>query len=371
MNSFERIDAVVALETPDRVPLGPLLDHWAATYTGITNAELMADSEKRINAVIKTATDFKWDMTFIADTAIPALLKLGMPAKLKLPGVDLPENSTHQFEEKGYMEVEDYDIMASEGLIPFMSAIMPRIYPDMNIESAFADLIAVSGEITDHSNRVKDAGMVPAAGFVIPGPAFEYLSYARGITNAMMDLRRHPDKIKAASKKYREDFINMALGSVSQNKVNRVFIGLSRTSPTFIPPKVFEELCLPDLEFFVNRIVDAGYTPLLHCDTDWTKCLHFFTRFPKGKCILELDSFTDIFNAKKVLGDRMAIMGDVPSTLTAGDSKQEVLDYCKRLIEEVGKGGGFILSSGCSIPNNARPENIAAMTEAVEEWGSY
>jgi uroporphyrinogen-III decarboxylase len=48
-----------------------------------------------------------------------------------------------------------------------------------------------------------------------------------------------------------------------------------------------------------------------------------------------------------------------------------VRSYCKRLIEKIGAGGGFILSSGCSIPANAKVENIRAMTEAVEEWGWY
>lgn len=371
MNSFERIDAAIALEEPDRVPLAPLLDHWAATYCGITNAELMADGEKRIEAVITTAIDFKWDMTYIADTAIPGLLKLGIPAKLKLPGEDLPENGTHQFEEKEYMKVEDYDVLASEGLIAFIGTIMPRIYPDMTIETALTDLARVSAEMTTHLNRVKDAGLVPATGFVMPGTTFEYISYARGITNALLDIRRHPEKIKAASKRYCEDFLDIALTTVRENGVKRIFIGLSRSSPAFISPKQFEELCLPEIEFLTYRFIEEGITPIFHCDTDWTKCLHFFTRFPQAKCIMELDSFTDIFNAKSVLGDTMVIMGDVPSTLTAGDSKEEVLEYCKRLIDEIGKDGGLILSTGCSIPNNAKTENIEAMTEAVEEWGYY
>ena len=54
MNSFDRIKAVINLELPDRVPVGPLLDHFAATYAGITNAELMLDADKRIAAVLKT-----------------------------------------------------------------------------------------------------------------------------------------------------------------------------------------------------------------------------------------------------------------------------------------------------------------------------
>jgi uroporphyrinogen-III decarboxylase len=96
-----------------------------------------------------------------------------------------------------------------------------------------------------------------------------------------------------------------------------------------------------------------------------------FRRLPPRSCILELDGDTDIFAAKKVLGDHTCIMGDVPARLLAFGTKDEVMGHCRRLISQVGRGGGFILSSGCSIPANARTENVRALTEAVEEWGWY
>ncbi len=35
----------------------------------------------------------------------------------------------------------------------------------------------------------------------------------------------------------------------------------------------------------------------------------------------------------------------------------------KHLIDVVGRGGGFILSSGCEVPYNAKAENVAALIE--------
>lgn len=371
MNAFERIEAVLALEMPDRVPLSPLLDHWAATYTGITNAELMTDPEKRIRAVLKTARDFRWDMSYIADTANADLLRLGVPQRLKQPGVDLPENSIHQFDERGFMTVEDYDLLEEKGLFPFLEALVGRIYPEMTLESAMARLAQATTTMTGHFRLLEEAGIVPAVGFICPGVAFEYLSFARGITQAFMDLRRRPEKILSAAKILREEFMNLILGSVAQTGVRRVFFGCSRSAPVFISPRHFEELVLPDLEFYVDALLGSNITPWFHIDSDWTKFLHYFQRFPKGKCVAEFDSFTDIFKAKEILGDTMVIKGDVPATLLTIGSRDEVLAYCKRLIEEVGRGGGFILASGCSIPANAKEENVAALTEAVEEWGWY
>jgi uroporphyrinogen-III decarboxylase len=49
----------------------------------------------------------------------------------------------------------------------------------------------------------------------------------------------------------------------------------------------------------------------------------------------------------------------------------EVDEYCHRLIEEVGRGGGFILGTGCELAPNARVENVKAMLDAVVKYGYY
>jgi hypothetical protein len=371
MTSSERLDAVISGTVPDRVPLAPLLDHWAAIHSGISVYDLMTDPDKRIRAILKTASDFKWDMTFLADTANETLLRIGVAARLKMPGVDLPANCAHQFEETGFMQVSDYALLETQGVVPFFLAIVGRIYPEMTMERALADLARVTEEIKEHGRLLRQSGIEPAVGFVIPGCSFEYFSLARGISEGLLDLRRHPETMRKAGKRYCADMLAMAISAIVQNGIQRVFVGLSRSSPVFVSTKHFETIILPEIEYIVNGFVNAGITPVLHCDTDWTKFLPYFQKFPAGKCILELDGFTDIKAAKEILGKRMAIMGDVPSTLTANGTKDEVLDYCRNLIKTVGVGGGFILSTGCSIPVNAKEENILALTEAVEEWGWY
>jgi uroporphyrinogen-III decarboxylase len=185
------------------------------------------------------------------------------------------------------------------------------------------------------------------------------------------DTFKSQEKIVSAGKVWTKGLTRMAISAAKATGVPRVFIGCARSSPEFISRKNFEKLVLPELDYMVNTLIDAGITPLLHCDNNWTKFFDLFKRFPAKKCILELDGTSDIFKAKEILGNHMCIMGDVPASLTATGTKDEVLSYCKRLIKEVGKGGGFILSSGCSLPVNAKPENVRAFYEAVEEWGWY
>ena len=372
MNAKQRIAAVVALQMPDRVPVGPLLDHYAATYSGFTNAEIMMEGNKRIAAVIKTATELgPWDITFLADTANAFLLQLGVPIPIKLPGRDLPANSTHQFQETEFLTPEDYALLERKGVIRFMFAIMGRLNPKWKGLRGLPPLLKTLWEYRRHVSIVRAKGMEAAVGFIHPGALYDYFSLGRGITAMSTDTFKRRNAILAAGKVWSKGMTDIAIISARLIGVPRVFIGMARSSPEFISRRNFEELVLPELEYDVNRLVAANITPVLHCDTNWTKFFDLFKRFPVRRCILELDGRSDIFKAKEILGEHMCIMGDVPATLLATGTRDEVLAYCRRLIETVGKGGGFILSSGCSLPNNAKMENVRALYEAVQEWGWY
>ncbi|MBW1869335.1 MAG: B12-binding domain-containing protein, partial [Deltaproteobacteria bacterium] len=109
-------------------------------------------------------------------------------------------------------------------------------------------------------------------------------------------------------------------------------------------------------------------TPWLHLDTDWGMNLPYFKKLPKGKCICDLDSTTDIFRAKEILRGHMCISGDVPASLLAIGKPEEVAEYCRQLIDEVGDGGGFMLTTGCECPIDARPENLRAMVETGKTY---
>lgn len=369
MNSAERIEAVVRLEVPDRVPLAPLLDHFAATYAGISHHDLMYDPDKRIAAILKTMEELgPWDMTYLADTANGPFLEAGMPLKLMRPGYELPANEIHQFVEKSVMEVSDYDRIIEVGFDQFRKELRLRINPDAEQRSTL--LMEALKQMSAHKKAVEEAGAVVAFSGFMPGPC-EYFSYARSFSEFCLDLYDRPDKILAAVGPSVRHFLDLAKGIVAASGINRVFVGATRCSPIGMTPKHFETLALPFFEEMIDELSGAGITSLLHFDNDWTPFLHYFKNFPRGTCILELDGDTDIFKAKEILGDTMCIMGDVPATLLAFGDPEEVRAYCRKLIEIVGEGGGFILSSGCSLPPNAKPQNVKAMREAVDEYGHY
>ncbi|MGC9053318.1 MAG: hypothetical protein ACP5KS_05480, partial [Candidatus Hydrogenedens sp.] len=50
---------------------------------------------------------------------------------------------------------------------------------------------------------------------------------------------------------------------------------------------------------------------------------------------------------------------------------KEVRDHCKKLIKLLAQDGGYIMDASAIIQNDAKVENIQAMTEATREYGIY
>ena len=197
---------------------------------------------------------------------------------------------------------------------------------------------------------------------------FDVFSMGRSMTQFTLDLYRRPEKVIAAMDATLPDLIDFALLGVKVTGIRKVFIGSARGGSAFISPKQFERFFLPWLKKMVEALAANDIITILHFDQDWTLHLPYLKELPKGKCILHTDSATDIFKAKEILGGHMCLMGDVPATLFKLGTPQQVETYCKRLIDVVGKGGGFILSSGCEVPVDAKFENLQAMIQTGKTY---
>ncbi len=119
-----------------------------------------------------------------------------------------------------------------------------------------------------------------------------------------------------------------------------------------------------DHGFIPEPFFEGRYTERLECLTD-------FAKQHKGKLIYWFDK-TDIIKAKEILGDYVCIRGNVPGSLLVAGTPQQVEDYVKTHIEGCMEGGGYIVDGAVSgIPDEARHENVKAMTDAVFKYGVY
>jgi len=116
-------------------------------------------------------------------------------------------------------------------------------------------------------------------------------------------------------------------------------------------------------------LINEGLTPCPFFEGDYTSRLEIIADIPKGKVCYDFER-TDIFKAKEVLGDHVCIKGNVPLSLLCTGMADEVRDYCKKLIDTVGKGGGFIMSAA-TVLDDAKPENVKIMIDFTKGYGVY
>ncbi len=370
MTSPQRIDAAIALEKPDRVPIIPMMDFFAARSKGVTMAKFINDNDLGRDLLEEVFDDLGgWDATFQGTTLNEFAFALTVPVRMKVPGRELPPDEIWQFVETPVMTVEDYDTVIDKGWNACWAQLFPKVRPEIPLHELPERMQQWEAQAVKDTLAWEAKGVLTFTGVALI-PPFEMFSMARSLNEFTLDLYRRPEKVVAAMDAAMPDLlqtIQTAFQGMRQTTkwgFRTAFIGGTRASATFLSPKQFEKFGFPYIKRMVDAYVAADITPLLHFDSNWTSFLPYFKDLPRGKCILELDGVTDIFKAKQVLAGHMCLMGDVPAALLKLGTPDQVTSYVRRLVEEVGDGGGFILSTGCDTPVDAKPENVRAMLDA-------
>jgi uroporphyrinogen-III decarboxylase len=87
---------------------------------------------------------------------------------------------------------------------------------------------------------------------------------------------------------------------------------------------------------------------------------------PERKIIYWFEN-VDMAEAKKILGGKACIMGNVPMSLLATGAVAQVREYCRGLLDSVGRDGGFIMSSA-AVLDDAKFDNVRALIDCSREW---
>ncbi len=357
----DRILKAVALEKPDRIPMVLEYSGFAAYATKIEIADFISSPSKATETMIQAYKLIGGGDAINYGTFSPYRLSYLYGANVKVPGIDLPPDGMWQVVETELMKVEDYDRILEIGWPEFFKGFLSdRVFNDaaLNLLPANQDKVDIIGLWSDEGVPVLTGGNVTTP--------FELLCGSRSTEKFFLDLLEIPDKVEAV--------MELMIPHLALTNVDRMinhgymvaWVGGWRTAPFMLSPRIWERFVWPYFQQQVNKVVEAGLIPLLHLDSNWDRELSRFRDFPKGKIIMALDGDTDIFRAKEILGDHICLMGDVPPSMLAFDTPDDVYQYSRKLIRSLGPEG-FILQSGCDIPANATVENVQAMLSAALE----
>lgn len=136
----------------------------------------------------------------------------------------------------------------------------------------------------------------------------------------------------------------------------------------FFSPQVFRELVVPRF-----REVAANITLpwVVHSDGNIMPFLPDLIELGiSGVHPLEKGAM-DVAAVKREYGDRICLLGNVDLNILGLETPEATEREVYELIHTAGPGGGYIVSSGNSLAGYLKPENVRALSAAVQKYGEY
>ncbi|MDR2301154.1 MAG: hypothetical protein LBF38_03830 [Deltaproteobacteria bacterium] len=396
----------IVLKKTDMVPITPMVDTFPIRYYGANMAQALNDHKLLEDLWIRYHEEFQPD---VADTPYMINGFFDIADRLdftllKWAGHGLPEEASYQFVESEMMPPEEYDWFLSDPSDYMFRRMFPRVYGTLAplaklptiaasyyfftpfIWAALADpaFLEVGRALVDAGNmaaktigefvvfhqKLADMGFPMAQGAMTQAPLDIVGDYLRGIKGMLVDLRRRPEKLLAACDKLLPVMLELAVSSAKISGVPICFIPLHKCMDGFMSQEQFEKFYWPTLLELMRGLVAEKIHPYLLvegvCDTRLPVMIR---DAPPAMCIYHLEN-SDIFKAKKLARDKVCLRGNVPVSILMTGTPDDVRAYCKRLIDEVAPGGGFLMDTGVNL-TEAKPENVKAMFEYTREHGVY
>jgi hypothetical protein len=403
LERLKRIEDAAGARKPDKVPILMEFGYLVASYSGITYEDFIYDSLKCAKAYEKIVTSLEPDVFHCLPFDSGPTMELIGTKTVKWPGQGLGPNVSHQYVEGEYMLADEYDSFLEDPTGFMLRTYLPRTCPALGVCQALPGAIDYFGftrgsispvfsedefvsacQIIFRSSHVSAKWNKAWRAFVedieekgypaitlIGGQApFDFFSdHLRGMKGIMLDMHRQPDKLLAAMDNILPVLIRRIMNQARISRNGLVFMGPHRGAEGFMSLKQFEKFYWPGMKAIILAVIESGFTPYVLWEGDYTSRLKYLAELPAGKIIHRMDR-TDLFQAREVLGtDHCLAGGMLPSLLNIG-SVQKVKDECKRLIEGIGRDGGYIMSHSVTL-DDAKLENVLAMIEATREYGVY
>jgi hypothetical protein len=394
-----RFRDVLELRVPDRVPVAGLGGAFVYRRAGIAQKATMYDRwEDASKAVIKFQTDFQPDSATAIFMMSGASMELLGQTNMKWAGGGLPDDVQYQYVEQEYMKAEEYPMFLKDPSDFVLRRYLPRMYTSLKglqklpwfgsdgvqiggrvihafmnpeVQEALGVLKkAAEMSVTPTRITMETARRITAMGFPslfmgFGSAPFDVLGdMMRGTRGILMDLYRCPENVIHASEKILE------LSPVPEIPLGGpplIMIPLHKGDDSHISLKHFEKFYWPTFKQLMMNMINEGLIPAPFAEGIYTQRLKYLTEMPERSVLWFFDK-TDMHKAKDILGGHSPIMGNVPITMIATGTPEQVKSCCKDLIDYCGKGGGYILCSGTQL-DDAKEDTVKAMIDFTKQYG--
>lgn len=404
-NYKERIDRlrkIYNMEPHDR-PIADLFmgaNEYIVRRKGLQGKDIIYNHEKLREPTLEFHREFQ------PDVSVGAMPYPGRPWDMLdfktyiWGGQKLPDNLAIQAVEGEYMMANEYKDFAADPTAFWLKQYLPRAYgalapmamlPDFTRISESVDtidllvpfglppfqemlhkmmeagneLMKILGTVGQTGAMVAAEGF-PGMGFNIVKTPFDYLGDTlRGTKGILMDMYRHPKDLLAATEAYVPVLIKSIVGASDRTGAPCAMYVLHKGADGFMSQAQFEKFYWPTWKQVMLALYEEGITSYLFIEGSYNTRLENLAQMPEKSLVCHFDK-SDMRRVKEVLSDKYVIAGNVPASLMATGTTDEVRAYCANLMDLFGDAAGYIMAHGCYFENTT-DEKLRAFIDSVKK----
>lgn len=332
MNSLERIKATITFSPVDRTPAVPQVFGHAAVLAGVALGDYLRHGSLLARCQIQAREHYGYDVVF-------AFMDLCVETEAV--------GSVLQYRENQYPDVASY-VLAPDGDVSALAI------PDPAVAGRMPELLRAAGLLR------RELGETVLVAGCVAGP-MTLATQLLGIETALYLAADDPSRFEKILDFSAAVAIRYGTAQIEAG-VHLPIVFDPSASPAVVPPQFFRELLLPRLKRVFAAFRQAGaLANWLNTAGPTEATLPYYPE--AGADIANFDYYVEPQRAQQLL-PRTCLDGNLKSLLFVEASPDEVSAVASTLVEAFADRGGFLLSSGCEIPPEAKPENIAAMVAA-------
>ncbi len=335
MNSRERIEAALAFKEVDRIPtMPPFQGFWALMAAGFKVSETYREpmkgaeaQEKMLDKVPFDSFEVMWDwMTPVEACGCKVTIPDdGNPVTTERVVKSITDAEKLQMPEIGKHPRSVNDFMVAEHLV--------KKYKEKNYTYATLTLpFTMAGEL-------------------------------RGVEAMMLDIVRNPQLVHRLIT-YSSNVLLEYAKEIKKTGVDAICWCDPTGSADLISPKHFRNFAVPYIKELVAKTKEMGLGAFIHICGNTTDRLDSILEIAPH--LMSVDTKVDLANAMRVLGGKVAVIGNVDTSGILLRTQASVLEEAKQCISKAGRTG-YIMGAGCDLPIGSPLENVRMLLEAVKQ----
>lgn len=332
VNSLQRIRAAIRFSPVDRTPAVPQLFGHTAVLSDVALTDYLRDGALLARCQMAALADYRHDIVF-------AFMDLCVETEAI--------GSVLHYRENQYPDVSSY-VLTPAGDV---SALL---VPNPACAGRMPELLRAASIL----RRELDETVMVAG--CVAGP-MTLATQLLGIETALYLAADDPTQFEKILDFSAAVAIRYGIAQIEAG-VHLPIVFDPSASPAVVPPQFFREFLLPRLQRVFTAFRQAGaLANWLNTAGPTERTLPYYPQ--TGADIANFDYYVEAQKAQQLL-PHTCLDGNMKSLLFVEASPDQVAEEASRLIAAFAARGGFLLSSGCEIPPEAKPDNIAAMVAA-------